>query len=151
MQRLKFQFLYFAFIILPLSIFSQADTTASSDDFEYLFKSRQNVKDSTRKTKKDTISLSDFYDMSFEELESIKATGVSSELELFINSLISVSTQKSLPSRYNPNIVSLITEEEIKSMGARDLVEVLQLVPGFYFAQDIKGNVGLGIRGNWAA
>jgi len=151
MQLLKFLFLYFALSIIPLSIFSQADTTASSDDFEYLFKSKRNVKDSTKKTKNDTISLSDFYEMSFEELESIKATGVSSELELFINSLISVSTQKSLPSRYNPNIVSLITEEEIKSMGARDLIEVLQLVPGFYFAQDIKGNVGLGIRGNWAA
>ena len=144
-------FIFITFNILSISIYSQVDTTAKQDDFEYLFKSKRKADDSTKKTKQDTISIADFYDMSLEELENLKATGVSSELEKYINSLISVSTQKSLPTRYNPNIVSLITEEEIKAMGARDLIEVLQLVPGFHFAQDVKGNVGLGIRGNWAA
>lgn len=128
----------------------QVDTTKQEDDFKYLFKSK---KDTTKKVKeeKDTLSLSDFYDMSLEELENLKATGVSSELETFINSLISISTNKSIPTRYSPNIVTLVTEKEIKAMGARDLVDILRLVPGFHFAQDIKGNVGLGIRGNWAA
>ncbi|MCB2220423.1 MAG: TonB-dependent receptor plug domain-containing protein [Bacteroidetes bacterium] len=130
---------------------SQEDTTRQGEDFQYLFNQKKKKKDREPKEISDTLSLADFYDMSLEELEDLKATGVSSELEKYINSLISVSTQKSLPSRYSPNIVTLVTEEEIKSMGARDLIEVLQLVPGFHFAQDNKGNVGLGIRGNWAA
>ncbi len=144
-------------LILTIFAFSffvaraQVDTTGQGEDFEYLFKQKKKKKDHESKPKNDTLSLADFYDMSLEELEDLKATGVSSELEKYINSLISVSTQKSLPTRYSPNIVTLVTEEEIKSMGARDLIEVLQLVPGFHFAQDVKGNVGIGIRGNWAA
>ncbi|MFC2111054.1 TonB-dependent receptor plug domain-containing protein [Bacteroidota bacterium] len=98
----------------------------------------------------DSIDLSRFYDMSLEQLDSIKASGVSSELEKFINSLITISTQKSLSTRNNPNVVTLITREEIQNSGARDLIDVLRLVPGFYFAQDRNGNIGLGIRGNWA-
>lgn len=125
----------------------EPDTVRTKDGFRYLFNPG---KKKTRPAVYDTISLSDFYDMSLEELESVKAAGVSSELEEFINSLISTSTQKSLPSRYSPNIVTLVTEEEIRNMGARDLIDVLRLIPGFHFAQDQKGNVGLGIRGNWA-
>lgn len=98
----------------------------------------------------DSIDLSRFYDMSLEQLDSIKASGVSSELEKFINSLISISTQKSLSTRNNPNVVTLITREEIQNSGARDLIDILRLVPGFHFAQDRNGNIGLGIRGNWA-
>jgi outer membrane receptor for ferrienterochelin and colicin len=142
-------FLVFTFSLPPIS--AQQDTTDRADDFEYLFKFRKKQGDTSNKIKEDTISLADFYDMSLEELENLKATGVSSELEKFINSLISVSTQKSLPSRYSPNIVTLVTEQEIQTSGARDLIDVLRLVPGFHFAQDIRGNVGLGIRGNWAA
>lgn len=98
----------------------------------------------------DTFNLSMFYDMSLEQLDSIKASGVSSELEKFINSLISISTHRFLATRNNPNIVTLVTREEIVNSGARDLIDVLGLVPGFHFAQDRNGNVGLGIRGNWA-
>ncbi len=130
---------------------AQEDSTKKEDDFQYLFKFKRDTAQLKKAKSPDTISLSDFYDMSLEELESLKATGVSSELEKFINSLISVSTQKSLPTRYSPNIVTLVTEEEIRAMGARDLIDVLRLVPGFHFAQDVRGNVGLGIRGNWAA
>src|SRR5688500_62678 len=101
-------------------------------------------------TEADTLSLSDFYDMTLQQLDSVKASGVSSELEKFINSLISVATQKSLSTRNTPGIITLITEEEIKTSGARDLIDVLRLVPGFDFALDAEGRVGVGIRGNWA-
>lgn len=138
-------------IILPGFLVAQEDSTKKSDDFEYLFKFKKDTAQQKRERSQDTLSLSDFYDMSLEELENLKATGVSSELEKFINSLISVSTQKSIPSRYSPNIVTLVTDEEIKAMGARDLIDVLRLVPGFHFAQDVRGNVALGVRGNWAA
>lgn len=151
-MRFYISLLLFTFSIMPFRILTaQEDTTKKADDFQYLFKFRKDTTHQAKERTQDTLSLSDFYDMSLEELENLKATGVSSELEKFINSLISVSTQKSLPTRYSPNIVTLVTDEEIKAMGARDLIDVLQLVPGFHFAQDVRGNVALGIRGNWAA
>lgn len=126
----------------------EQDTTAGGKEkFRYLFKTRDRE---PRPEMFDTLSLSDFYDMSLEELENIRAAGVPSELESFLNSLLSVSTKKSLPARYNPNIVTLVTEEEIRNSGARDLIDVLRLIPGFHFAQDQQGNIGLGVRGNWA-
>ena len=98
----------------------------------------------------DTASLSVFYDMSLEQLDSVKASGISSELEKFINSLISTSTTESLKTRNDPSVVTLITAEEIRNSGARDLIDVLRLVPGYHFALDRSGSVGIGIRGNWA-
>ncbi|QHT70056.1 TonB-dependent receptor plug domain-containing protein [Rhodocytophaga rosea] len=108
------------------------------------------LKAQIEKPETDTLSLSDFYDMTLQQLDSVKASGVSSELEKFINSLISVATQKSLSTRNTPGIITLITEEEIKTSGARDLIDVLRQVPGFDFALDGEGRVGIGIRGNWA-
>lgn len=97
--------------------------------------------------KKDTLS---YYDMSLEQLLSLKAHGVPSELETLINSLISVSSKKPINVRETPSIISLVTEEEIKKSGARELIDVLRLVPGFDFGVDIEGVVGIGLRGNWA-
>jgi outer membrane receptor for ferrienterochelin and colicins len=94
-------------------------------------------------------SLSSYYDMSIDDLKKIKASGVSSELEKLINSLIGVASQKSLSTRESPSIVSLITEEEIKKSGARDLLDVLRLVPGFDFAYNGENGIGIGVRGNW--
>ncbi len=97
--------------------------------------------------KKDTL---DYYDMSLDQLLKLKAHGVPSELEKLINSLISVASKKPLNVRESPSIVSLITEEEIKNSGARDLIDVLRLVPGIDFGVDVEGQVGIGVRGNWA-
>src|SRR5688572_9627263 len=77
--------------------------------------------------KKDSI---DYYEMSLEQLLNIKAHGVPSELEELINQLISAASNKPLSSRESPNIVSLVTAEEIKNSGARDLIDVLRLIPG---------------------
>lgn len=52
--------------------------------------------------------------------------------------------------RESPSIISLITKEEISKSGARDLIDVLRLVPGIDFGMDIEGVVGIGMRGNWA-
>ena len=98
-------------------------------------------------TKKDTLN---FYDMTIEQLLSLKAHGVPSELEKLINSLISVASKKPLSARESPSIVSLVTAEEIKNSGARDLIDVLRLVPGIDFGTDVQGVVGIGMRGNWA-
>ena len=45
------------------------------------------------------------------------------------------------------NIVSSISGEEILTSGARDLMDVLQLVPGFTFGANMYNVVGMGIRG----
>jgi outer membrane receptor for ferrienterochelin and colicin len=92
----------------------------------------------------------DYYEMSLEDLLKLKAHGVPSELEELINSLISVSSKKAMNTRETPGIISLITEEEIKNSGARDLIDVLRLIPGIDFGVDVEGVVGLGMRGNWA-
>jgi outer membrane receptor for ferrienterochelin and colicin len=97
--------------------------------------------------KKDTV---DYYELSIEQLLKIKAHGVPSELEKLINQLIAVASKKPLNTRESPSIVSLITDEEIRKSGARDLIDVLRLVPGFDFGVDVEGVTGLGLRGNWA-
>lgn len=77
----------------------------------------------------------DFLEMSLEELLNVK---------------IKVASKKGGNIREIPGIVTLITEEEIKNSGARDLIDVLRLVPGFHFGVDVQGVVGIGVRGNWA-
>lgn len=45
------------------------------------------------------------------------------------------------------NIVSSISGEEIRTRGARDLADVLQLIPGFFFGNDMSNILSVGIRG----
>ncbi|MCC7303391.1 MAG: TonB-dependent receptor [Bacteroidia bacterium] len=91
----------------------------------------------------------DIYEMSLEQLMNLKAHGVPSELETLINELISAASKKPLSTRESPNIISLITAEEIRNSGARDLMDVLLLVPGIQFGMDVEGVVGISMRGNW--
>ncbi len=95
----------------------------------------------------------DYFTLSLEELLKLKASGVtlSTELEKLINSMVSVASQKAQSTRKSPSVLSILTEEEITASGARDLIDVLRLVPGFQFAVDVQNVVGLGVRGNWAA
>lgn len=96
---------------------------------------------------KDTI---DYYEMSLEQLMQMKAYGVPSELEELINQLIMAASKRPLTARESPGIVTLITDEEIRNSGARDLIDVLRLVPGIDFGMDVEGVVGIGTRGLWA-
>jgi len=54
------------------------------------------------------------------------------------------------PVREQPGIVTVIQAKEIQEMGARDLTDILQLVPGFGLGQDVNGVVGPSFRGLWA-
>ena len=65
---------------------------------------------------------------------------------------VKVSVASSKPTTINQaaGIVTLITAEDIAHMGARDLIDVLQFVPGFSFGTDVLGAVGPGFRGLWA-
>lgn len=72
-------------------------------------------------------------------------------LEDLMNVPVTVASRNALSLRESPGIITVITDEEIKNMGARDLIDVLRFVPGMEFAQDVQNYVGLGIRGNWAS
>ena len=76
----------------------------------------------------------DFADMTLEELMNIEMT---------------VASTKALSPRESPGVVTLITSDQIERTGARDLIDVLRMVPGFEFAVDVQGIVGVGLRGNW--
>jgi outer membrane cobalamin receptor len=71
-------------------------------------------------------------------------------LEETLNIKTSVATRTSMSLRETPGLVTVITRAEIQAMGARDLKDVLKLVPEFDFGMDVQGNLGLGVRGNWA-
>jgi len=88
--------------------------------------------------------------MSLDKLTQLKKSGISSELESDINSGTEVASIKSVTLRKSPGIVTLITQEEIEKSGARDLIDVLRLVPGIDFGVDVQGVVSIGMRGNWA-
>ncbi|MFN0048517.1 MAG: TonB-dependent receptor plug domain-containing protein [Cytophagales bacterium] len=84
----------------------------------------------------DTSTTVDFMNLSLEEMMNLKLT---------------VASKEELTQKETPGIVTLITEEEIRKTGARDLVELLRLVPGFDFASDVQGFIGIGTRGLWGA
>lgn len=71
-------------------------------------------------------------------------------LEQLLNAPVSVTTRSAMSKRDAPGIITLITREEILASGARDLIDVLRMVPGIEFGIDVKGVSGLGIRGIWA-
>jgi len=49
----------------------------------------------------------------------------------------------------SPAVVTVISGDDIKAAGARDLIDVLQMVPGYFFGVDTLGVVGPGFRGLW--
>ncbi|HBF87966.1 MAG TPA: hypothetical protein DDX39_04915 [Bacteroidales bacterium] len=85
----------------------------------------------------------------FAQTDSIKTDIFDMSLEELMNIEITVASKKALTLRESPGIITIITEEEIQNSGARDLVDVLRLVPGIFFAMDVQGTVGIGMRGSW--
>ncbi|PTL84980.1 TonB-dependent siderophore receptor [Vitiosangium sp. GDMCC 1.1324] len=49
----------------------------------------------------------------------------------------------------SPAVVTAVTADEIRGSGARDLMDVLLMVPGFFFGADVQGAIGPGFRGLW--
>jgi outer membrane receptor protein involved in Fe transport len=62
---------------------------------------------------------------------------------------VSVASLKTTGVRQAPGIVSVLTHDDIEASGARDLVDLFEMLPGFFVGVDVQGNLGLGIRGNW--
>ncbi|HLO67027.1 MAG TPA: TonB-dependent receptor plug domain-containing protein [Holophaga sp.] len=70
-------------------------------------------------------------------------------LKAILASPVIAATRQSVPIRESPGIITLLTREEIRASGARDLLEVLRMVPGLDFGSDTNDVVGIGVRGNW--
>lgn len=70
-------------------------------------------------------------------------------LEQALNLKTGVATKAPVSARESPGIITIVTRDEIRNSGARDLLDVLRLVPGFEFGVDVQGNLGLGFRGIW--
>jgi len=93
-----------------------------------------------------------FFETSAQDLDSLfslQAFTAESDLQKVINKDVAVSTLK-LSMRETPGIISVITREEIENSGARDLTDVLRMVPGFDVLQDLQFVMGLSLRGSWA-
>ncbi len=93
---------------------------------------------------------SDLSNLSIEELSKMKSRYAATDMEKTINLAIEAASRKPLTMRKSPSIITVITEEEIERSGARDLMQVLSLIPGMEFNVDVEGVIGLSFRGLWA-
>lgn len=89
--------------------------------------------------------------MAFANDSSTEVSDTSGENSFSLNSLLNlkltVSSIVPLTQRESPGIVNIITAHDIETSGARDLVDVLSMLPGFQFTVDMEGGVSYGIRG----
>jgi len=70
-------------------------------------------------------------------------------LEALLDTRVEVATRDARTALEAPNVVVLLTRDDIVASGSRDLLEVLQLVPGFTFHHDVSGVVGVAFRNLW--
>ncbi len=60
-----------------------------------------------------------------------------------------VASTRATSVRQSPAVLTIVTREGILTSGARDLVDILQLVPGFFIGVDVEGTLASGTRGLW--
>lgn len=108
------------------------------------------------KSKLESMTREEIMNMTTDELLALSFEDLlflSNKLGVSIDELLkmktTVASKTELTPRETPGIITVISEEEIKNSGARDLMDILQYVPGFDFEYDVDGVVGLGMRGNW--
>ena len=70
-------------------------------------------------------------------------------LEELLAVKVESGSQEKKEIRATPTIATIITNDEIKHSGARDLIDVLNLIPGIAFGIDTQGVVGIAVRGMW--
>lgn len=71
-------------------------------------------------------------------------------LEELMEVKVKVTTDSDKSLREAPGIVTVITEDQIRALGARDIKDVLLSVPGIAFGNDVVGNISIITRGIWA-
>ena len=63
------------------------------------------------------------------------------------DSLIQSASVKALNIDQAPGSITVFSGKEILAMGARDLIDVIGMVPGFQLCIDVQGVVSVGVRG----
>jgi outer membrane receptor for ferrienterochelin and colicin len=81
------------------------------------------------------------------DLLDLKQTSDGSDLEKELDQKIESSSAKKFSLRNSPNVISVITEEEIRNSGAKDLLEVLYYFNSVDFNVDVQGYIGFNYRG----
>lgn len=121
-----------AAILLSISVYGQ-------DTLEVRKLTRQQIR---------ALSYDQIIELSLEDLLYISNT-----FQLSIDDLLeqssTVSSKTALSARETPGIVSILTADEILNSGAEDLSDLLRIIPGIYFGQDVDGVTGIFMRGNW--
>ena len=84
---------------------------------------------------------------SSQEIDTSMARIYSMDMEELMNMKVSIATKTEQSVSESPAIVSVITSEEIQRMGAREIEDVLQLVPGFEINRGYGGYYNIGVRG----
>lgn len=80
------------------------------------------------------------------EDDDVDVMGDMSLQDLFaIDTDIASNTSRSVTEQ--PSIISVVTREQIQNSGARDLVDILRMVPGFGVVHDAAGITSWGFRG----
>lgn len=69
-------------------------------------------------------------------------------LSELMNLKVAVASNTPLSVNESPGVVTVITEDDINRIGARDLKELLSTIPGFDFGAEWDNVIGVGIRGN---
>lgn len=90
------------------------------------------------------------FSQDLDSLLNLSAFTAESELQKALNKGTTVSSSKALTLRETPGIISVMSAEEIQNTGARDVTDLLRLIPGFDIAQDLQFVQGISLRGNWS-
>jgi len=90
------------------------------------------------------------FSQDLDSLLNLNAFTAESDLQKILNKNVAVSSKNGLTTRETPGIITVISSEEIQNSGARDMIDVLRLVPGFDVQQDLQFVMGIGLRGSWA-
>lgn len=82
-----------------------------------------------------------------------KEAGASSQsletLEAMLDTPLTIASSKPMSIRESPGIISVLTREDIMNSGARDLLDVIRLIPGFDTMMHVDAQVSYGFRGIW--
>lgn len=83
-------------------------------------------------------------------VSSIRAEAKELSLTEVLQMKVSVASLRDLTTRESPGILTVITQADIEKSGAKDLIDLLRNVPGFYFTVDIANLIYLGSRGMYS-
>jgi outer membrane receptor for ferrienterochelin and colicin len=79
--------------------------------------------------------------------DSLSEDIFSMDLEELMNTKVTIATKSEQLISESPSTISVITSEDIKNMGARQLEDILQVIPGYDIAMTFNSYYTAGIRG----